>query len=615
MHTAAQYGRLRPTATFVLVLTLASLCSLTAFGQQSEAAEEKTAEEKVQELSEDLRTRGADLEELKKAIEKHDDSATAAMMDKELSDRRARYRRDVSELVTLVLEGEDAGVTVADGRALAADILKRDAREMREKLQELAAEILQLVEIIASGSAEEVAEARKALASAIPRSSRLIEYLDVNIDEREQLGLDVEADTAFMIKRLGVRADIVAGLLQNSKEEIDEIVARPGSEQDVEAQKELAALKGKREALAESQRSNVRLMDEYGLETAELKQGIISATGKLSQDILNKDVASGLVEQWVANSTNWLRSNGAALFFQVLTFLLILIAFWFIARLGRGAVRRGLARSKLNISSLAQAFFIKMTGRLIMLFGLIIAIAQLGIEVAPLLAGLGIAGLVIGFALQDTLSNFASGLMILVYRPFDVGDVVEAGGVMGKVHQMNLVSTMVLTFDNQLLVVPNKQIWGGVIRNVTHQDTRRVDMKFGIGYSDDIPKAEKVLAEIVSGHEKVLKDPEPVIRLHELGDSSVNFVVRPWSKTDDYWDVYWDITREVKQRFDAEGISIPFPQRDVHIYREDGGEAARTASDAPHRRWCRVRMTRAPSALRSSFAVGALHTSETASTL
>jgi small conductance mechanosensitive channel len=194
--------------------------------------------------------------------------------------------------------------------------------------------------------------------------------------------------------------------------------------------------------------------------------------------------------------------------------------------------------------------------------------------VAPLLAGLGIAGLVIGFALQDTLSNFASGMMILIYRPFDVGDVVEAGGVMGKVDQMNLVSTMVLTFDNQMLVVPNKQIWGGVIRNVTHQDTRRVDMTFGIGYSDDIPTAEKVLAEIVTSHEKVLKDPEPVIRLHELGDSSVNFIVRPWSKTDEYWDVYWDITREVKRRFDEEGISIPFPQRDVHIYREDAGAAA-----------------------------------------
>ena len=135
--------------------------------------------------------------------------------------------------------------------------------------------------------------------------------------------------------------------------------------------------------------------------------------------------------------------------------------------------------------------------------------------------------------------------------------------------------------------MPNKQVWGGIIRNVTHQDTRRVDMKFGIGYSDDIPKAEKVLTEIVTSHEMVLKDPEPVIRLHELGDSSVNFVVRPWSKTDEYWDVFWDVTREVKRRFDAEGISIPFPQRDVHIYREDGAESApasvgtqRSASDA-----------------------------------
>jgi small conductance mechanosensitive channel len=243
-------------------------------------------------------------------------------------------------------------------------------------------------------------------------------------------------------------------------------------------------------------------------------------------------------------------------------------------------MKRGLKRSKLRISSLASDFFIKTTGRLIMLLGLIIAIGQLGVEVGPLLAGLGIAGFVIGFALQDTLSNFASGMMILVYRPFDVGDVIEAGGVTGKVDQMNLVSTMILTFDNQLLIVPNKQVWGGIIRNVTHQDKRRVDMTFGIGYSDDIPKAEQVLTEIITSHEKVLKDPEPVVRLNTLGESSVDFVVRPWSKTDDYWDVYWDVTREVKERFDAEGISIPFPQRDVHVYRGDEPESAPSTGDA-----------------------------------
>ena len=303
-----------------------------------------------------------------------------------------------------------------------------------------------------------------------------------------------------------------------------------------------------------------------------LRQEIITATGKLSEDILDKDVAVGLIEQWFANTAEWFRSNAASLLFQVLVFFLILFGFWIVARIVRGAVRRGVERSKLDISSLAKDFFIKMTSRMVMLLGVIIAIAQIGVEVAPLLAGLGIAGFVVGFALQDTLSNFASGLMILVYRPFDVGDAIEAGGVTGKLHQMNLVATMVLTFDNQLLIVPNKQIWGGVIRNITHQATRPIDLTFGIGYSDDIPKAEKVLAEIVAAHEKVLKDPEPVIRLHELGDSSVNFVVRPWSKTSDYWDVYWDVTREVKRRFDEEGISIPFPQRDVHIYREDGDQ-------------------------------------------
>jgi small conductance mechanosensitive channel len=133
---------------------------------------------------------------------------------------------------------------------------------------------------------------------------------------------------------------------------------------------------------------------------------------------------------------------------------------------------------------------------------------------------------------------------------------------------MNLVSTTILTLDNQTLVIPNKKIWGDVIKNVTAQDMRRIDMVFGISYSDDIPKAEGVLSDILVQHEKILADPEPVVRVHNLGDSSVDFAVRPWVAIDDYLDVYWDVTRAVKMRFDEEGISIPFPQRDVHIYEE-----------------------------------------------
>lgn len=204
-----------------------------------------------------------------------------------------------------------------------------------------------------------------------------------------------------------------------------------------------------------------------------------------------------------------------------------------------------------------------------MLVGILVALSQVGVSLGPALAGLGVAGFIVGFALQDTLGNFAAGGMILFYRPYDVDDFVEVAGAIGLVKKMSLVSTTINTFDNQTLIIPNSKIWGDVIKNVTAQRTRRVDLEFGISYSDDIEKTERILREVLESHEKVLKEPAPNIRLHNLGDSSVNFIVRPWTKTPDYWEVYWDITREVKMRFDREGISIPFPQRDVHIHQQN----------------------------------------------
>ena len=216
-----------------------------------------------------------------------------------------------------------------------------------------------------------------------------------------------------------------------------------------------------------------------------------------------------------------------------------------------------------------QDFFVSIASKAVVFIGLLIALSQIGIELAPLLTGFGVAGVIIGFALQDTLSNFASGLMILIYRPYDVGDMVKVAGVQGTVKDMSLVSTTVQTIDNQRLVIPNNKIWGDVINNITAERVRRVDMVFGIGYSDDIDKAKSVLNDIIINHPKVLKKPEHTIKLHTLNTSSVDFVVRPWVKTDDYWDVYWDVTETVKKRFDEEGITIPFPQRDVHIYNHE----------------------------------------------
>lgn len=219
-----------------------------------------------------------------------------------------------------------------------------------------------------------------------------------------------------------------------------------------------------------------------------------------------------------------------------------------------------------NLSKLLQSFLVAVIYWIVLSFGLLVVLSFLGVDVTPIFALVGGASFIIGFAFQDTLGNFANGLMIMINRPFDEGDFVDLGGVKGTVKSVNIVATTVTTVDNQVIVVPNRQVWGNVITNVTASATRRIDMVFGIGYDDDIPKAISVLKEAVAAHPMILKDPEPLIVVKELGDSSVNFLCAPWSKTEDYWTVYWDLMADVKQRFDAAGISIPFPQRDVHLY-------------------------------------------------
>ena len=263
----------------------------------------------------------------------------------------------------------------------------------------------------------------------------------------------------------------------------------------------------------------------------------------------------------------WLKSDeGGIRWLKNIILFVVTIAFaWVLAAVVSKAAKKAVVKIQ-GASELLKDFIVNIIRKLILIVGFVVALSMLEVNIGPLLAAIGAAGFIIGFALQGTLSNFAAGIMILMYRPYDVDDLIEVGGTFGKVNAMTIVSTTLLTVDNQKVVLPNNMIWGDKITNVTGTDKRRVDMVFGIGYSDDIASAQKILEEIVMTHEAVLKDPEPVVKVHELADSSVNFVVRPWAKTDNYWDVYWDITRAVKERFDAEGVSIPFPQRDVHLH-------------------------------------------------
>jgi small conductance mechanosensitive channel len=182
---------------------------------------------------------------------------------------------------------------------------------------------------------------------------------------------------------------------------------------------------------------------------------------------------------------------------------------------------------------------------------------------------LGGASFILGFAMQETLGNLASGLMIMVLKPFDTGDYIHVAGTSGTVDDMSVVSTTIRTVDNQVITVPNSKIWGDVITNVNASDTRRVDMVFGIGYGDSADHAISVLRELVDQEKLILDDPATDIFVGELGDSSVNIFVRPWTKSEDYWTVYWSLMAKAKERFDEEGISIPFPQRDVHLITSD----------------------------------------------
>ena len=413
---------------------------------------------------------------------------------------------------------------------------------------------------------------------ALDRLAALYRALRDNIKLQRAYELDADAVEAEFNRRLEERAAGASAFLDLSIADAEAArtqLATLPADTDIAAR---VAVAERRVVLSsDALKSITSLMTDQKLDTSIYDAQLIATTGEITADIFDVSVLRDLFSGWLRSVGNAISENAGGMFFSVLLFTAILLVFFKLAQIAQRLIMKGLASSHVHLSQLLSRMIISITRGIIIVIGVLIALSQLGISLGPLLAGLGIAGFVVGFALQDSLSNFASGLMILIYKPFDVGDVVEvAGNVSGTVSHMSLVNTTVLTFDNQTLVVPNNSIWQNVIKNVTAQQTRRIDLIFGIGYSDDIPKAERILTEIIESHEAILADPEPIVRLHELGESSVNFVVRPWVKTDDYWPVYWDITRQVKMKFDAEGISIPFPQRDVHLF-DDSPRVAATA--------------------------------------
>lgn len=252
---------------------------------------------------------------------------------------------------------------------------------------------------------------------------------------------------------------------------------------------------------------------------------------------------------------------------QIIMALLIFVIGKMVVGLVGNAMNKVMQKAKLD--PILISFLTGILRNVLLLLVIVFALSQLGLDTTSLVALLGAAGLAVGLALKDSLSHFAAGVMLILFRPFKVGDFVEVDGVMGSVEQITILSTRLKSGDNKVITVPNANVFGNTMTNFSEQPTRRIDFVFGIGYGSDLLKAKSILEEMVANHDLILKDPAPRVAVHELADSSVNFICRPWVNSADYWPVYWDMMEKVKLRFDEEGIEIPFPQVSVHMEKDD----------------------------------------------
>jgi small conductance mechanosensitive channel len=361
---------------------------------------------------------------------------------------------------------------------------------------------------------------------------------------------------------LSVEAD---GWLQILKKQVQEVsavqiqVLTAEGEEKTKLLETATRLKEQQIALVDRLKVVIEEFRSKGGKVEDYETYITTISG-VEVDVSDASAAWTVVTGWLTSAEGGIRWAKNIIFF-----LIVILISWILSKAVGKAVKKAVAKVK-SASELLKDFIVNISRKTVFLVGFVVALSMLEVNIGPLLAAIGAAGFILGFALQGTLSNFAAGIMILIYRPYDVGDLIDVGGTFGKVDAMTIVSTTLRKPDNQKVVIPNNMIWGDIITNITGTSKRRIDLVFGISYNDNIAKAQKILEDILASHESVLKDPPPVVKVHELGDSSVNFVVRPWVATDSYWDVYWDITRAVKERFDAEGVSIPFPQRDVHVH-------------------------------------------------
>lgn len=421
--------------------------------------------------------------------------------------------------------------------------------------------------------------ARAFMEDLLELRERYLFEIVVQLDTRRAAGQDIQDLEEPIIRRVLLFIDGLTGQIRLDAMSLDALGRRLIDKPlDDNVKRAIELVKAKQSQNIEGLEGILEVASRLGIDTAEQRSLIIQERGRIGIDIFDGGVFGALWNDAVESLRDSITRSGPDLLLRLLVFSLILTVAWVLARLMRYPLRTLFGSSSLQMNLLLREAVISLCSFLLLLTGVVAALASAGVSLGPILAGLGVLGIVVGLAIQDSLGNLAAGAMILVYRPYDMDDHVLINGAEGLVKRMNLLATTVSTFDNQSIIVPNGRIWSDTIINYTAHHIRRIDIKVNIAFAEDPERVQTVIMDVLKNQDSVLDEPEPTVHMAAIEESSVTMMVKPWVHTTDYWSTYWDLTRLIKQRLDSEGIEIPFPQRVVTLAAGHQNSDATTAS-------------------------------------
>jgi small conductance mechanosensitive channel len=539
-----------------LILALFWIGTSAALAQEADStAQVLSPQEALADLSgqssSELDAIRAEISGLEREVERSTGEVQALALSR-LDLRRTERRALMHRLVGAILTAEEDSLDAGDLRAVVERYMPDQASELRAEIGRLQQEEQRTRGRRDRASVGEQVSLEQQLDILSGRESDALVAFAESAGQLESLAMEASAEGAFLESALETRGEQVSARLALSRE-----LRRNLTNQTDPSGEQQRVLDARVARATEALQVTAGLMDERGLETSAYRRLLIQATGNITEDILDADVALGLISGWMESIKDWFRQNAPSVAFKLILFLLILLVTRTLARIAGRALER-ILRLRAQSSELLLRTAVSLVIGGITAVGVLLALSQIGVEVGPLLAGLGVVGFIVGFALQGTLANLASGLLILFYRPFDVGDTVSAGGVTGQVLNMTLTATTLQSPDFIVLTVPNGKIWGGVIENKTANTYRAVLANFLVDPREDIEMVLRLLLEVTAENESVLQDPAPSATLVGITEKGLNVRFRATVPKDGYLNHVDSVLRDVKRRLDAAGVAFAY---------------------------------------------------------